>query len=470
MVANLPLLHRDYIPEPIFKRVLLFNPSVYDTRFPWSTWQQPIALLQLATLLRQYQCDIRLVDALYLPPGASLLRRRERILFRDEIAINYWRFGDSPFELSRRLMALKKQGWQPDDVYIESFTTIWWEGVKEAATLVRNAFPRTRVIVYGAYPSFAPQEAQRESGADLLICGPLEGLAGLPLDLSLYPSRPYFTHLAIGTETRPTQDLIDEFLLNAAPTNVKERIRHYAFADHNVVHRFPEQFRGLLQTIIDKKITVSFYALGNLYPSDFIDDPELASLLFRSGFKQVVFADDRDVPLTEDAREIYLEQCRLAIKSCIDAGYKWRTESLSASLCIGRPGEDLREATSFMTRLAHVAGSLIVIPYQPSPMEYAGCYPETAASLELHNGKIFPFAAYNQVNYREYQDLLGLAAVFNAKYRSHSFDFLGDSLVSRLVQSSLIHESWDPQTMPSELHRRPVTVGWLNKEGKWVRS
>ena len=183
---------------------------------------------------------------------------------------------------------------------------------------------------------------------------------------------------------------------------------------------------------------MSFYALGNLYPSDFIDDPELASLLFRSGFKQVVFADDRDVPLTEDAREIYLEQCRLAIKNCIDAGYKWRTESLSASLCIGRPGEDLSEVTSFMTRLAHVAGSLIVIPYQPSPTEYAVCYPETAVSLELQNGKIFPFAAYNQVKYREYQDLLGLAAVFNAKYRSHSFDFLGDSLVSHLVQSSLI--------------------------------
>ena len=181
MVANLPLLHRDYAPDLISKRVLLFNPSVYDTRFPWSTWQQPIVLLQLATLLRQYQCDIRLVDALYLSPDVSLLRHRERILFRDEIAINYWRFGASRFELSRQLTALKKQGWQPDDVYIESFTTIWWEGVKEAVSLVRNVFPLTRVIVYGAYPSFAPEEAQRESEADLLICGPLEGLAGISI-------------------------------------------------------------------------------------------------------------------------------------------------------------------------------------------------------------------------------------------------------------------------------------------------
>src|SRR5436309_3271647 len=114
MVADLPLLYQDYMPDPISKRVLLFNPPVYDTRFPWSSWQQPVTLLQLATLLHQYKCDIRLVDALYTPPDTALTRRREQILFRDEIAINYWRFGISEFELRTQLFELKKQEWQPD--------------------------------------------------------------------------------------------------------------------------------------------------------------------------------------------------------------------------------------------------------------------------------------------------------------------------------------------------------------------
>jgi hypothetical protein len=56
------------------------------------------------------------------------------------------------------------------------------------------------------------------------------------------------------------------------------------------------------------------------------------------------------------------------------------------------------------------------------------------SSEELHNSKIFPFATYSQVNYCEYQDLLGGIAVFNATYHAHCFDFLGDSLVSCLVQ------------------------------------
>jgi hypothetical protein len=35
------------------RRVLLFNPPVYDTRFPWSQFQQPVTLLQVAALLKQ---------------------------------------------------------------------------------------------------------------------------------------------------------------------------------------------------------------------------------------------------------------------------------------------------------------------------------------------------------------------------------------------------------------------------------
>ncbi|HYT37415.1 MAG TPA: hypothetical protein VEL49_09570, partial [Ktedonobacteraceae bacterium] len=95
----------------------------------------------------------------------------------------------------------------------------------------------------------------------------------------------------------------------------------------------------------------------------------------------------------------------------------------------------------------------------------------SSLSLEYQNGKLFPFAEYNGVSYRAYhQDLLGLAAVLNAKYRSRTFDFLGDGLIPRLVRSSLVSKSWNPRSMPGIENERPVTVGWFNKEGKWVRS
>ncbi len=297
------------------------------------------------------------------------------------------------------------------------------------------------------------------------MLGRIEGIAGLPLDLSLYPTRPLFTYLSIGTDKRPSSDLVDEFLAKANSTNEQERIRQFAFVDHSVVSRFPEHFRAVLQAAIDRKIKVSFYALGNLYPRDLVDDPELATLLFRAGFKQLVFADDRDLSLTEEAREEHIDRYRYAIERCIDAGYRWRTEALVGSACIGRPGEQLEDIAAFMTKLAHAAGSLIVVPYQPSPKECAINIP-----LELQNGKLFPFAEYNGASYRAYQDLLGLAAVLNAKYRSRTFDFLGDGLIPRLVRSSLVSKNWDPRNAPDIQNERPVTVGWFNKEGKWVRS
>ena len=158
-----------------------------------------------------------------------------------------------------------------------------------------------------------------------------------------------------------------------------------------------------------------------------------------------------------------LDDYRQAIEHCVAAGYPARTEALVGSVCLGRSGEDPGEVVAFMTRLAHVAGSLMVVPYQPAPSE---CAPTLA--LELQNGKLFPFARDNSSHFREYQDILGLAAVLNSKHRSHTFDFSGDGLISRLVRESLVTESWRPPDTTG--NARPVTIGWFNKEGKWVRS
>src|SRR5579863_330717 len=106
MSADSERVVQGYMPNTSPRRVLLFNPPVYDTRFPWSHWQQPITLLQLATLLRGYQCNVRLLDSLYTGPNETLTRRRIRVLTRGEVSINYWRFGQLQPELISQLKAL----------------------------------------------------------------------------------------------------------------------------------------------------------------------------------------------------------------------------------------------------------------------------------------------------------------------------------------------------------------------------
>ena len=101
---------QDYKPDMSPKRVLLFNPPIYDTRFPWSKWHQPVSLLQLATLLRGCHCDVRLVDALHRKSDEGLPRRRIRVLTRGEVSINYWRYGKLPTELMTELKALCQEG------------------------------------------------------------------------------------------------------------------------------------------------------------------------------------------------------------------------------------------------------------------------------------------------------------------------------------------------------------------------
>ena len=463
MGSSVPLRVYGYVPETHPRRVLLCNPPIYDTRFPWVRFQQPVTLLQLSTLLKRFGCDVRLLDALHAEPSTTLRRRRMRVFTRDDIPLNWWRFGRLPSQLTAQLIAFKREKWQPDEVYIEGFTTFWWEGVAETVALIRKQFPHAQVVLFGAYPTLASDHAAQHSGADILAVGQIGGLAGLPLDRSLSDSPPAFTYLSIGTELRAPSDLLEELRALVTPSRKQERTWQLAFADHDVARRFPEQFRAVLRACIDHTCKVSFYALGNLHPRDLVEDPELASLLWRAGFKQIVFADDRHLPRTSDAREALLDDYHHAIEHCVAAGYPERTEALIGSVCLGRSGEDPGEVVAFMTKLAHVAGSLMVVPYQPAPSE---CAPTLA--LELQNGKLFPFAYDNGSHFREYQDILGLAAVLNSKHRSHTFDFSGDGLISRLARESLITESWRPPDAAGNAW--PVTSGWFNKEGKWVRS
>jgi radical SAM superfamily enzyme YgiQ (UPF0313 family) len=60
--------------------------------------------------------------------------------------------------------------------------TYWYPGVVAAIGLVREAFPRTPVILGGIYASLCPDHARAVSGADLVLPGPWE--TGLPPQLA----------------------------------------------------------------------------------------------------------------------------------------------------------------------------------------------------------------------------------------------------------------------------------------------
>jgi hypothetical protein len=71
---------------------------------------------------------------------------------------------------------------------------------------------------------------------------------------------------------------------------------------------------------------------------------------------------------------------------------------------------------------------------------------------------IFQFREQNGTTYRDYADLLGLAAVLSAKYRNQTFDFLGDDLIARLFRESVRNRAWDPAPDVKGSLKLPVLV------------
>jgi len=421
------------------ERVLLLNPPVHDTRVPWSQFQQPVLLLKLATLLGHHNKDVKLIDARYVTRGKRVTRERVAILDLDGIPLNKWRFGLSRPALRRALRALAIDDWRPDQIYVECLTPFWWEGAAEAIGVAKAQFPDACLILVGPYASLAPEHAARHTEADKILSGTWSALAALQVDVSLYPEPPAFAYLTLGAGQLPPTDVVDAIASNISSS--KRRLQSFAFVEPVCEPQFVDQFRAVLEEIIARKLDVTLYALGSVSPPDFLNHPNLAGLMKQAGYAQITFADDRDVGLDSDSREHWIDACRSAAAACRDAGFKMRTEAVTASLCLGRRDESLAERVRTCTLLAHFVGSVIIWPYQPTVQECDNI------PLEEQNGKLFPLRTQNGTTYRDYLEIQGLTTVLNAKYRDTTFDFLGDGLISRLFRESVVREAWDPDPM-----------------------
>src|SRR5438270_347271 len=177
---NAEILSNDSFVVPLgrsgFRRALLVNPPVYDAQY-WARWSQPAGLLRIATYLGKQGYAIDLIDcmeanakgmvpkrALRGPDGEVLPPRS-----LDDITKTIWHFGLTWDEFRARTAALET----PDEVWITSVMTYWWESTRDAVNLVREVFPSARVVVGGIYPTLAPHHAQEHLGADVVFEGEL---------------------------------------------------------------------------------------------------------------------------------------------------------------------------------------------------------------------------------------------------------------------------------------------------------
>jgi radical SAM superfamily enzyme YgiQ (UPF0313 family) len=453
--------------RPGTRRALLINPPVYDAQY-WARWSQPAGLLRIATLLKQRGYAIDFVDCMETD-ARGLVKKSTRydadgkplVIRRDDISKRIYHFGLSLQELERRLHGFEA----PDEIFITSIMTYWYESSRDVVALAKRLFPRATVLVGGIYPTLAPEHAAAHLGADLIFKGELRAASQLPTDLTLYEKPPSYAILATSrgcpwdcvycaartlnggakVRARTTEDVLAEI----RDKHSRLGIRRFGFYEDNaLIHR--EHFIDVLEAIIASKLPLTLYA-----PEGFetrLLDEDLLRLMKRAGFEKVHLPLETvrsDINRQWNRRHASTESFERALEAAIRAGFKPRTQEINAFVLFGLPDERLQDVIDSTLYAHHRVGSVIPMLFSPVPgtqvfrthQEYL--LKSMGWDLQDLNGKFLPFLEYNRRNHPElhasdYLELEGLMSILNnGKVLSRSVDLCDGSVASQSFRRAL---------------------------------
>ncbi|HSO20111.1 MAG TPA: B12-binding domain-containing radical SAM protein, partial [Desulfosarcina sp.] len=158
--------------------ILLVNPWIDDFA-AYDAWAQPMGLLLLAGQLHARGYRLTYCDCLdrFHPraPRSDPLARQGRGPYLktplpnppglEDIPRRYSRYGIREAWLREDLAGLEP----PDLILVTSMMTYWYPGVQATIAVLRQAFPRTPILLGGIYTTLCRDHAARTSGADQVV-------------------------------------------------------------------------------------------------------------------------------------------------------------------------------------------------------------------------------------------------------------------------------------------------------------
>ncbi len=449
------------------RRALLMNPPVYDAQY-WARWSQPAGLLRIATLLRQKGYQIDFVDCMETD-ARGLVKKARRydvngcplIIKRDNMAKPLYHFGLSLQELERRLRVLEA----PDEIWITSIMTYWWESTRDVVALAKRLFPKAPVLVGGIYPTLAPEHAAEHLGADLIFKGEIREASQLPTDLSLYAKPPSYAILATSrgcpwdcvycaartlnggakVRTRTTQDILEEMRCKFEHLGIR---RFGFYEDNALINR--EHFIEVMEAVLSSGLSLELYA-----PEGFetrLLDEDLLRLMRSAGFKKIHLPLETvrtDINRQWNRRHASTDSFECALEAAIRAGFKPRTQDINAFVLFGLPDEQLGDVVDSALYAHHRVGSVIPMLFSPVPgtqvfRKYSRyLLDEMGWDLQDLNGKFLPFFEYNRrsnpgLRASDYLELEGLMWILNeGKVLSRAADLCDESVASQALRETL---------------------------------
>ncbi len=463
------------------KSAILINPPVYDTQY-WAYWSQPHGLLKVATWLRRHGYErLRLVDCLATDSKRRVKHRHKIPIVRDNVTKQMWEFGMSLAELRQIL----KDTQRPDEIWITSIMTYWWESTRDVVDLIKEVYPydTPRVLVGGIYPTLFPEHARanlgKQANVDVVVVeGEIDNEAAnswTDLSLyttdSLYPVKPRFA-LITGSRgcpfncaycaqsklnrgkkdvtPRPPEDIADEM----EQKYVDFRIREFAFYEDNLLFK-RDDFLARLRAIRDRGLKVTLYAPEGIEPR--LVDLELLREMRATGFRRLHLAlETIDDALARkwNRNQATIEKFEHAVEVAHQAGWTTESQALNAFVMFGLPDEDLQKTVDTALYVSQRLGSVIPMLFTPVPgsrlfethKEYL--FTQVTAEgkrwgLQHLNGKLLPFLEYNRTQYRWLRatDYLNLESFMmhlnNSKVHRLPFNFAAENEVARAFRAVL---------------------------------
>lgn len=438
-------------------KALLVQPPVYDTQY-YPEWSMPSGLLKVATWLKGLGYDTRLIDCLYPDQKGAVkhqIRRVAQICSAVEWPLSDYRtmvkerFGRTTIELPPHhrykfefgipLQAVEasltaeeeiddsdKDAWIPDEVWITSIMTYWWESTRDTVLLMKRLYPRAHIRIGGIYPTLAPQHLRNTLAAqglsfdvvrgrdlvlehsgsstvvrnqDSIVTGEIPAASNADLDFECYRQ---MTRAFEGEERLPkyailttsrgcpfdcsycAQKAYNEGSLkvrirSARDTFEEIRDKYHRYGVHEIAF-YEDNFllekpnvEHLLRLLIAHKPEMphlKLYAPEGVEVRLLHQDLAFVKLMRESGFESVYLPLEtmsRDVTKAWNRRHSHAGLFESAVKTCQDANFKLHDMEVNAFVLFGMPDEHLRDVVNTMFYAAEMVGGLVPMLFTPVP-------------------------------------------------------------------------------------------------------
>ena len=473
------------VGRPSRKAALLISPPIYDTQY-WAEWSQPYGLLRIASLLggKRYrkvwfydfmetdstrQVRFHRIDAREsyanknLPEGKPgpivLARGQEQLLLQKRHFGKTWEH----FEQWLKCRGLMKN--PPDEVWISSVMSYWWESTRDLTLRIRRYFGnRTTIILGGIYPSIAPEHAAAFTAANVVVQGEVAEANDLWTDVGVYKQPPSYAIITPSRGCPYDCSYCAQRTINAGASTVRFRpptdivaemkhkyenfgIRDFAFYADFLLIRWKENLLPVLKQIVETKLPFRLYAPEGLDTRFLSQSQELIDWMKAAHFQKLylpVESIDNTYVRSLNRKHVKLQHFVRAAKMCERAGFQLRNLDVNAFVLYGLPGESIDRVVKTVLFVSELVGSIIPMLFTPVPStalfrEHLPFFKQRGWDRDLHmlNGKLLPFLDTFEGSITDYIDLQRLMFTLNAHYRSESFSVFGASKVAGAFRENI---------------------------------